>query len=175
MRDMTPPTPDPEQKTVMRVYAAIVASVILQAMPMIVAQGIGTLILFGAWVASYIVRWRGTPEGLIHNHMVWLSRTLWISSLLISIGIVLAGVWVFGEGDHSAIDRLAKDIMNGSAPSQTSLANAGKEYFQTNFRLILGASLLTVGPGFAYFFYRILRGFVRAGRGYRMANPKSWL
>ena len=175
MRDMTPPTPDPEQKTVMRVYAAIVASVILQAMPMIVAQGIGTLILFGAWVASYIVRWRAAPEGLIHNHMIWLSRTLWISSLLISIGIVLAGAWVFEEGDHTVIDRLANEIMNGSTPSETSLANAGKEYFQTNFRLILGASLLTVGPGFAYFFYRILRGFVRAGHGYRMANPKSWL
>lgn len=175
MRDMTPPTPDPEQKSVMRVYAALVASVILQAMPMVVAQGIGTLILFGAWVACGIVRRRSKPEGLAHNHMIYLSRTLWISSFLLIVGVALAGVWVLQEGDHSAIDRLANGIMNGSAPSEAALAAAGKDYFLTNFRLILEASLLTIGPGFAYFFYRTLRGFLRAGRGYRMADPKGWL
>lgn len=175
MRDMTPPTPDPEHKTVMRVYAAIVASVILQAMPMMVAQGIGTLILFGAWVATYIVRWRALPDGLARNHMTWLSRTLWISSLLLTIGIVLAGLWVLREGDHSAIDRLSEGLLSGAPPSEASAIAAGREYFLTNYRLILKASLLTMGPGFAYFFYRVLRGFMRAGRGYRMANPKSWL
>ncbi len=175
MRDLTPPTPDPDQKTVMRVYAAIVASVILQAMPMMVAQGIGTLILFGAWVASYVVRWRAAPEGLACNHMTWLSRTMWISSLLVAVGIAFAGLWVLRDGDHSVIDRLSDAVMSGAAPSESDVAAAGREYFQANYRLILKAALVTLGPGFAYFFYRILRGFVRAGRGYRMANPKSWL
>lgn len=175
MRNMTPPTPDPEHKTVMRVYAAVVASVILQAMPMMVAQGIGTLILFGAWLATYMVRWRAAPNGLARNHMLWLSRTLWISSLLLTVGIVLAGLWVLREGDHGVIDRLSESLLSGSAPSESSVAAMGREYFLTNYALILKASLLTMGPGFAYFFYRVLRGFVRAGRGYRMADPKSWL
>ena len=35
--------------------------------------------------------------------------------------------------------------------------------------------LVAIGPAILYFVYRVVNGMSRAAKGYRIANPKSWL
>ncbi len=143
-----------EQKNVTRIYGALVAGTFLSVLPSIMLALVGTGLLLGVLIAAYVIRARAKdPDSLSGNHMTYLIRTFWVSGLILGIGMAAAGIY------------LSRDM---GAETYEMLRTG-------NFQPILTVTIAYVVPGMAYYIYRVGKGLARAVRGYRIANPKSWL
>lgn len=156
------PSAEKEQKQVNRVYAAMVAMIIFSCVPMAVLQVVAILLLFYVMFSAYSLRRKYGEESLVHNHMTYLIRTFWISSLFFAIGFIAAGFYLSGKLDLAAIEEMSNTMMTG-------------QFVVTdNVKLLAVVSLVSMGPSMIYFIYRAAKGLSRALRGHRMGNVKEW-
>jgi len=164
-----------QKSTINSLYALLILSTILSFVPFMAAQAFSLILLTVVLIAAYIYRFKDKEDGLLYNHMTYLIGTIWIGTTVIVLGIVAAGLWVYMKGDHAIIHDLMTQAQGGYIPGEDEASSIMINYMTANKSLLVTASLVTIGPAILYFVYRIANGFSRALRGYRIANPKSWM
>lgn len=164
-----------QNKIINTLYAFLVISTILGFVP----NGTAFLASFVLWlvtlIAAYAYRSRDKEDGLIYNHMTYLIGTVWIGTSFILLGTIVMGLWVFYAGDNSALNAAMSTIDSGAVPDDAMLQSVISDYMSDNTKLLWTASIVAIGPAVLYFVYRVANGLSRAAKGYRIANPKSWL
>lgn len=167
---------EPKYKVTINVlYGILVFSTILGFMPTGNAQMYSILLWLLVWGAAYYYRRKDTEDGLLYNHMTYLIGTIGIGTTVIFIGMLVAGLWIFMKGDPTAINAMVAQMMNGSMMSEDQMNAAMNQAMADNAKLMWTASFVAIGPAVLYFVYRVANGLGRAAKGYRIANPKSWL
>jgi len=164
-----------QNKIINTLYGFLILSTILGFVP----NGMAFAASFALWVvtliAAYIYRRKDTEDGLLYNHMTYLIGTIWIGTSFILIGTLIAGAWVYFYGNNGPLDAAVVQINGGTVPDDAMLQGVMREYLLVNKSLLITASIVAVGPAILYFVYRVANGLSRAAKGYRLANPKSWL
>jgi uncharacterized membrane protein len=156
-------------------YFFLVLSTILSFVPTQAGQ-IGSLVLIlVTLLAAYFYKSRDSEDGLLYNHMTYMIGTIWIGTGFILLGVIAAAIWVTVKGDHSLIQTAIDQVSAGQAIDEAAMQTLMMDYMQANKDLLIMASIPTIGPAILYFVYRVANGFGRASKGYRIANPKSWL
>lgn len=156
-------------------YGFLILSTILGFVPHSGAF-IASLVLWTvALVAAYLYRCKDKDDGLLYNHMTYLIGTIWIGTTLIVLGTIIAGLWVYYYGDNSPLDDAVAAVSQGAVPDEAMLRQIMGAYFHANKGLLITASSVAIGPAILYFVYRVANGLGRAAKGYRLANPRSWL
>lgn len=164
-----------QKNTIGTLYIFLIASTILGCMPNLTCALFSLVLFFTVLLAAYWYRFRDSEDGLMFNHMTYLIGTIWIGGTFLMIGISIAGYLVYEKGDHSVIHNAINQIMNGIMLDESALYGVIMNYIDINKDLMVTASLPTIGPALLYLVYRIANGFSRGAKGYRIANPKSWL
>lgn len=163
-----------QQKNIINVlYLFLIASTILSFVPATFAQILSVVLILVTLGAAYAYRSKDSEDGLLYNHMTYLIGTIWIGSAFLLLGIIAAGYWVYANGDHAIIHSAMEQVMAGQILSDAQIMEIAKDYMYANQRILITASLPTIGPAILYFVYRIANGLGRALKGYRIAKPKS--
>lgn len=156
-----------EQKTILQIYYALIASVILSILPSSVAKTFGFILFIVIFMATYYFRHKSDEKSLTHNHMQFIIKSIWISSLILLIG--MAGAYFLA--DHSIIHNAVDFVKAGNFLTETQIENIIMNYMKENIFVFL----FTLMPCLIYLIYRLCKGTVHAQKGQLMPNLKSWL
>ncbi|MEM7617816.1 MAG: hypothetical protein AAF244_00400, partial [Pseudomonadota bacterium] len=122
-----------DDKNIVTLYALLIASTLMNFIPSITVQTFGGLLFFVTFIATYFVRNR-QEEGSSHFlHCAHIITTVWIFSLLFTIGIIIS----VGTADHSSIITLINNINTGIVPTELEMMNAIKQFGLDNLILFL--------------------------------------
>ena len=165
---------DKEQKNIVQYYGAFAAAIICNFVPVPIVTLFGLCLLLAILIGAYVFKARSKIDSLAYNHMTYLIGTIWISSLFLVIGMAVASYWVFSKGDHTLIMNLMDNMNAGVMVSPGEMQAIMQNYIHANLRLLVTASLVTMGPAVVYIIYRTAYGATRATKGYRLARPAGW-
>lgn len=160
-----------QKKTISVLYIFLIASTILGCVPDMYCVLLSLVLFLTVLIAAYWYRFRDEEDGLLFNHMTYLIGTIWIGSTFLCIGMVAAAYLVYENGDQTIIQSIIDKLSNGIMMTESELTAMFMEYVMVNQNLILAP----VVPALLYLVYRIANGFARGAKGYRIANPRSWL
>lgn len=161
-----------EHKTVIHIYSAFVASLVMQVLPSSALQFFGALLFLAVLIMAYILRKKADDRSLIENHMTYIIRTIWIWSLCLMVAMVAAVLWIVTSGGHNILGSAVDDIMiSGMMPSDAEMKAVFNRFLVHN----MVALIVTLGPCIIYIAYRLSKGLSRALKGHRIGNVKSWL
>lgn len=171
-----------EQKTLNMVYGALAAVTVLTLVPVMSVAVIALLLFIVVFIALYVVKAKAKADGVVENHMIYLIRTIWISSLWAVVTITLASLYLLPNYDPAALESCTNTVLDmavaSSTPDTAAMSAAMQPCMETfmeeNKGVFLIASLIGAGPLLLYFVYRLFKGGSRAVKGYRLANPKAW-
>lgn len=166
---------DIKQKKTNNLYLVLILSTVLSFVPFAIAQLASISLILAVLIMAYIYRAKDSDDGLLFNHMTYLIRTIWIGSTFLGIGVIAAGLYMYVQGDHTLIQDAANQAANGVMFSEEALIQLSSDYMNANKSVLILGTGVFVGPAILYFIYRIANGYSRAAKGYRIANPKSWL
>ena len=173
---------DPDQKKVLRLYAAFGAALALSVVPFVLAAFLSMVLFLGVLIAAYILR-TGTEEGsLIENHMGFIIRTIWIGSFLALLTIVVASIYLFYGMDNTPLDPCIQHFLSIGPGTRVLELQAMTDIFRScygaymdaNLRIFIMSGVIAAGPVLIYFIARYARGISRAMNGYRIAKPENW-
>ena len=164
-----------QKKTINTLYFILILSTILSFVPESIAQTVSLVLVIVVLIAAYMYRSKDSQDGLLYNHMTYMIGTIWIGTGFIVLGSLITGLWVYLQGDQSVILNAISQIEAGIVPSEAQMEGYVSDYIDSNKALLMKASLVAIGPAILYFVYRVGNGIGRASKGYRIANPKSWL
>jgi uncharacterized membrane protein len=102
-----------------------------------------------------------------YSHSKYLVQTIWIFSLFLLLGIILAGIFA----DNSSINTTMDKVMNGVMVSETQLETMMIGYMKQNSFIFF----ITIGPSFIYFFYRVMKGIKLVKNNKTITNFRTWL
>ena len=164
-----------QKNTVNTLYLMLVFSTILGFVPNFMAFLLSLALWLTVLMAAYFYRSKDKEDGLLYNHMTYLIGTVWIGTSFILLGTMIGAYWIFSQGDVAPFYALMSQVENGVMIGEAEVMDAFNVFIAGNKNLVMTASLVTVGPAILYFVYRVANGYSRACKGYRIANPKSWL
>ncbi len=164
-----------QKNTINTLYFILVLSTILGFVPNAWAFTASFTLWVVVLLAAYVYRGKDNEDGLLYNHMTYLIGTIWIGTSFILIGTLAAGLWVYLQGDNSAFEAAFARLEGGAMIDEAAIRQVTQDYLSINRDLMITASTFAIGPSILYFVYRVANGISRAGKGYRIANPKSWL
>ncbi len=164
-----------EKNIVNILYILLVASTIFSFMPLISAQFLSLVMIIAVLFAAFVFRMGKPEDSLLYNHMTYMIGTVLIGTTIITIGAVIGGMWLFSAADNSAFDNAMIQIQNGTMMDMGMVHAIMADYMMSNKTLLITIGIVTIGPGIAYFIYRVANGYGRAMKGYRIAKPKGWL
>lgn len=176
--DITPeklPPPKPEsQANILTLYGLLCAAIMLLFVPSLPAIMMGAFMLPFTLFTGWCLRFGKGPESLTYQHTIYISRTIWMWSLISSTTTALAGFWVFTQADNSIYDKIIDDMMQGIAYSPAMMHEALMGYIQSNLVLIVTVGILCLVPIAGYILYRLYHGLKPALKGERPRKPLSW-
>jgi len=155
-----------DQYDVLGVYIAFMLAILSNFIPLVMVQTIGGILFFVTIFAIYFIRWKSTNASFKHNHMDYLIKTFWVSSLILLIGMIFGAIFA----DHTVINNVVEGMMGGIAFTQAELNIVLLNYAKDNV-LVFG---LAIGPCFLYIFYRTIRGMIETMNYKKIENIKSW-
>ncbi|MGZ9097590.1 MAG: hypothetical protein ACXW30_04765 [Micavibrio sp.] len=166
MNEKPPPLLDnkknPDQVKVVALYVSFIVSALLVFAPV---ASLSFLALLGMVVLIIVIgfmRRECEKDSLLHNHATYLSRTFWMWQLMLLVGMIIGGYYVFRQyPDIQQILRIVESLSKGQTDTP-------------EFKTMATVTVVTLGPGCLYVAYRLIRGFHRALSGYRVAKPKSF-
>ena len=161
-------TDNKQQNTLASLYAVLFVLTAASLMPYPNVAVLGTILFLFVFIALYVFKAKAEEGDLLHNHTTYLIRSIWISSLLLILGIA----FFFFAGDHFVMTQMMEDVAQTAAmPTEEDLHLLSQQYLQDNISILT----LSFAPGLIYFLYRLCKGAARAVKGYRIQNPKGWL
>lgn len=149
------------------VYISFFIAILCNFIPNPFIHNFGAFAFFGLVIVTYVLRHKADKESYTHSHMAFLIKTFWISSLVLLIGMVIAGLL----GDHSIIHSAIDGAKRGIILSEKEIYAFMMQYGRANALLFT----LTLTPSIIYFVARLVKGFMQAKKGNLIDNPKSWL
>ncbi|QQG36170.1 MAG: hypothetical protein HYS17_11890 [Micavibrio aeruginosavorus] len=165
----------PEGKSaIIAVYAFLILSTVFCFVPVTAVFTTGLLMLPLCLFAAWLLRFGKSPDSLIYNHMIYISSTIWMYSLLFSVTSSIAGFMIFRWADNSILNEALNAMMSGQGYSREELYDLLLDYARANLGLMVSAAIVCVVPVIGYIAYRLSRGLNRALKGYRLQKPQSW-
>ncbi len=164
-----------QQKTINVLYIFLIISTILAFVPMAIPQLISLVLVVLVLIAAYIYRAKDNADGLMFNHMTYLIGTIWIGTSFLTIGLIIGGIYLSTQGDMTVLQEAGDKIAAGYVPTEQEMVDLIWSYLEANKKEAISSMIMFVGPAVLYFIYRVANGYSRAMKGYRIANPKSWL
>ncbi len=178
-----PTSKNPETKTIMRVYGAFVAALLLSLAPDPVFAFVALLIFTGVMIAAYMIRKRSEEDSLTENHMTWIIRTIWIVCLFALVTVTAGSFYLWSRIDFTAIqpcaekagDLIASQVGEpGTMELLAIIEPCEKAFVQDNRMPLIMATAIAALPLLLYLVLRLTKGIARAAKGYRLADIKSW-
>lgn len=161
-------------QAILTVYGLLCVGIVFSMVPVLPIFFTGMMLIPFVLVLAWMLRFGKSPDTLIYNHMIYISRTIWMFSLLLTITSSIAGFLVMTGADNSAYQNILNDMMNGISYSHDQMYDVMISYIKTNMGLMICAVALCTIPTLGYVVYRLTRGMSRALKGYRLANPQAW-
>lgn len=152
---------------VVQFYIIYLVSVFLNFVPSHLISTFGSLLFLVIFIATYIYRSKHKENNFIHSHMVFIIKSIWISSLILIVGIILA----YLLGDHSIIETAIAGVKRNIYLTEYQINEILMNYLKHN-AVIFG---LTLMPAIIYLIYRLARGLKNAKQQKPIKNLKSWL
>lgn len=177
-------TANPEQKKLYNLYALFGVSLVLCVVPY--ASAALLCLVFFTWllIAAYIVRKNAEENSLTHNHTVYIIRSLWIGALISAITGIAAAIYMLGNISYDPFQPCANAIAGIGVETLQAMGGMAiyklaepcvADFISFNRNALMVAVLIGAAPPLIYMAYRFIRGVSRAVKGYRLANPKSWV
>lgn len=172
-----------QHKAILNMYGLFGASMILSIIPSLTAMILSLIFFSVLLVLSYGLRNKAEPQSLQENHAQYIVRTLWITALFSLVTTSLASIYMIRLLDYAPFSPCADGLLSQGAALEN--ADGGQIYAQIepciegfiafNHTALINATLIAGLPLILYLGYRFTKGLGRAMKGYRLANPKSWL
>lgn len=170
-----------KKNNIMLMYTLLGISIAMSIFPFVTAA-FGTLLTITAvMIGAYVLR-SGMPEGsLTHNHMTFISRTIWIGSLYASVMLVIGCVYLLENINNAPLDPCIQKFMNvgldtyfqlSSMPAIFESCMAG--YVSANLKAFIISGATVVVPAYLFFLMRFARGYSRAVKNLPVQKPLSW-
>ncbi len=156
-----------DQKTTLQIYLAYIIAVICNIVPSSAVQTFGLILFIVIFAATYFYRNRSPSESLIHNHMQFIIKSIWISSLVFLVGMITA----YFMADHTIVYQTYETIMNGVFLTQDQINGFVMDYMRAN----IFTFVITLMPSLIYLAYRLAKGILHARKGYIVLHSKNWL
>lgn len=155
-----------EQQNILTLYIGLIISTILNFVPIYSAQIFGAIFFLVLLIFSYIYKSQSEEASIQNSHARYIIKTIWIFSLFLLIGVILAGLFA----DNSAIQQTIDQVMAGVMMDETALESILSGYMKDNAFTFF----VTIAPSFLYFFYRLIKGTLKIKNNNPMTNLKSW-
>lgn len=174
-----------DNKTIMRLYSAFAASLLLLLVPHMAFCVIALLLFTGTLIAAYGVRGKEEDkESLTANHATFLIRTIWIGSVMALLTTMAGSAYLLAYADDGPLTMCANNaaqaiVNSGMQPDYGQLNMMMQpcidEYIHGNMNEIVTALLIAGGLPLLYFVFRLAKGLSRARKGHRIGDVKSYL
>lgn len=146
------------KKTLLTLYALVGAGSIMMLIPYMLLPYAGIACAFVGLMSAYFYRWKQKNNMMMAFHTTYIIRTVWVSSLILTIGVILFGCIIFYNGDMSVINMMMANVENGVVPSEADIASMQHIFVQTNKGLIITTALFVLTPYPLYLVYRTIKG-----------------
>lgn len=151
-----------DRKNALSIYIVTMGGLLLQIVPSMQAQLVSLIILGGLLIGLPILR-RHAPEGsFVAQHSRYLFRTLWIWSIILTLGMAIAGYLISRDFTYAEV----LEIITHLANMDTSDPGA---------RRFMNVAAAATAPAMLYLFWRLGRGVVLILKDCPMKNPKTLL
>lgn len=156
-----------KDKQLTGIYIIYIASLIMNVAPNIAISSFGALLFMVVFLATYVLKFTAKKDSVEYSHYVYLIKTIWIFSLFVLVGCFAA----YYFGDHTIINNIMTDTMNGNVTSVENMSSSLIEYARAN-KYFFGLIFL---PVTLHLMYRLGKGVYLARKDFPIENPKSWL
>lgn len=166
---------DKDKNNTLGVYALLIFSSVLLCIPNTLLASIGALSWILTLLLSWMLRFRKPKDGILYQHMLYITRTIWNGVFIAGITGLIAMIYVAMNADHSIYQSAISDMSNGVSYSEEMMIDAFNQYIRVNFGTIVVAGILYFGLPTAYTIYRIYRGINYTLKNIPQPEFKKWL
>lgn len=159
---------------IISIYILLTFSIICMFTPVGAVMIMGTFMILFTLFLAWCLRFGKDENNYIYSHMIYISRTIWMWSIIASVTTSIAGFLVFTQADNSVYETMLADMGNGIAYSHKESFEALITYIKANLSLMITAGLICFVPIIGYISYRIFHGLSHALKGIRPTKPKAW-
>ena len=146
------------QKNILGVYALIACGSVMMVIPHPTIPMAGIACSLVGFLSAYIYRWRNKADDIMQFHMTYIIRTIWWSSLIMLIGLILFCLVLFNNGDLSMIYSVMADAEKGILPTDATTRQMQAEFVRTNIQLISVTAAVCLLPYPLYLIVRMFNG-----------------
>ena len=160
---MTVKNMNQEQKSIMMVYAIIIASMLVGFIPHAFAALAAIILFTAALVTAYSQRRRAAAGTLTRDHMRFIIRTIWASGGIGFFAIIAASIYILGNFDPAPVQGCADQMISfgDSAVVESCL----KEFVDLNFNVFVIGTIIGAAPLVGYLLWRMGYGLSRLFKG----------
>lgn len=171
-----------EQKKLMNLYAVFTVALISSVFPFASAAIISLIFFVLILIMAYVERSKAEEFSLVHNHAVYIIRTLWLSAFLSVVSMIAASIYMLGRIDYTSFEPCANALSGRDAQALQEMNFADiyplvepcmQPFIDLNMNIFVTAAAIGLAPPLIYISYRFCKGVLRATKGYRLADPKS--
>jgi len=155
-----------ENKNIIALYFIFMAAILMNFAPSISIQSWGSVLFIITFIATYISKWTSKKESFKHAHYSYITKTIWIFSLLLTISTLLAYLF----GDHTIIENMVQSAQTGQLLTNQSVIQAIIEYGKANLLIFITLFI----PAVLYVLFRLSKGMHHARKN-RTPSTTSWL
>lgn len=167
-----------EEKIIKNVYAAFVVSLFMTFLPNLPAAVIALVLFLGVMIAAYILRAKSGEESLMHDHMTFIIRTIWIAGLFGLFTITTGSFYLLQNMDQTLLHVCAQQAIDSGSTDVVAMSKMIQpcmdDFVMANKGVFLTSTIISALPLIAYMLYRLAKGIARAAKGHRMGDNKSW-
>ncbi len=163
-----------EKTNMIGLYFLLISSIIANFVPIAALQMLGLVLGLVMIIAAYVYRMRASLNSLSYSHSSFLITTFWVGSFLLLIGLIIAVIWVYLQGNHAAIYNMMDSLHKGVVINEYDTRLILETYIQANMPILILSAFCTLSPGIAYFVYRLGAGLLRVLKGEHMSYPAAW-
>ncbi|MFN3826620.1 MAG: hypothetical protein ACK4NR_03240 [Micavibrio sp.] len=174
MTDKTEDHKPDGRELIVFVYGLLTLSLICLFMPVLPILLTGLIMMLATLLLARILRLGKGHDHLVYNHMIYISRTISLWSLITAITTGIAGFLVIDKADNSLYQEMIDNMMQGHIYTPQESIEVMMNYISANMSLMIVAGIICFIPSMGYIIYRLSKGIGRALKGYRLANPKAW-
>ena len=149
------------QKNILGVYALLAAGSVMMLIPHPTIPFAGLACLLVGFASAYIYRWRHKDDDLMQTQMTYAIRTMWWSSLILLIGIILFCLVLYNNADLSMVYDILGEAERGIVPTDADIRMMQASFVRTNVKLISITAAICLLPYPLYLIGRFGMGVKR--------------
>lgn len=159
-----------DKKRALTLYAFFGASLLLGLIPQAIATVVSLVFLIISMVYAYKLR-RG--DDVAANHAAFILQTIWVATIVSLLSLVAGSIYLIPNINYASFAPCDQALEAGQ--ELLELYPCFATFIAANMNVLVLTALITAAPIALYLIVRFIRGLSRAMKGYRIANPKSWL